>query len=90
METPSKHSQQPRRQAARYLVVIESGGALVAKLFLETREKVAEFDASTVETASMIGAHASAGGGTDPAWDHALAGHSDAERAQAQIYWLDV
>ncbi|MBV8123658.1 MAG: hypothetical protein JOY60_17865 [Burkholderiaceae bacterium] len=63
---------------------------MVARLFLETREQVAEFDASTEEVAQMIMHVKEEGSATDPQWDRALAGHSDAERAGARVYVLQI
>jgi hypothetical protein len=89
-ELPRVHGSTSPRPRSRYLVVIDSGGFMVARLFLESREQVAEFDASTEEVAQMVGRlpyDASAG---EPAWDRALAGHSAEERAQARVYVLDL
>jgi hypothetical protein len=90
METPAKHHPGALRQAARYLVVIESGGVMLARLFLETREQIAEFDASTEETASMVHGAVSTKGADRPEWDRALAGHSAAERRDAEVYELKI
>ena len=90
MESPSKHKQGATRQPARYLVVIDAGGYAVARLFLETREQIAEFDAATEETTAMTGGLSASIGATGPEWDKALAGHSAAERAAAHVYVLDV
>lgn len=90
MEAPSKHQPGALRQAARYLVVIESGGAMLARLFLETREQIAEFDASTEETSSLISGAAATQGAGGAEWDRALAGHSAEERAAAKVYRLDI
>lgn len=90
METPAKHHPGAQRQAARYLVVIESGGVMLARLFLQTREQIAEFDASTEEMASMISGAAASQGAGGPEWDRALAGHSADERAAAQVYSLAI
>ena len=89
-ELPRAHGNTSPRPRTRYLVVVDSGGFTVARLFLESREQVAEFDAGTEEVAQMIQhlpADASAG---DPSWDRALAGHSAAERAAARVYVLDI
>jgi hypothetical protein len=89
-ELPHAHGNTTPRPRTRYLVVIDSGGFMVARLFLESRVQVAEFDASTEEVAQMVRnlqAHRSAG---DPQWDAALAGHSAAERAEAQVYELEI
>ena len=89
-ESPRRHQQTPLRQAARYLVLIDAGGLAVARLFLETREQVAEFDASTEDTASMTSARVPVKGASGAEWDRALGGHSAAERAAAEVYTLDV
>ncbi|HEY9027822.1 MAG TPA: hypothetical protein VIP05_26245 [Burkholderiaceae bacterium] len=89
-ELPRAHGNTSPRPRTRYLVVIDSGGFMVARLFLESREQVAEFDASTEEVAQMIGHLPPDGGASDPAWDRALAGHSAAERAAARVYVLDI
>jgi single-stranded DNA-specific DHH superfamily exonuclease len=90
MESPSRHVHAALRKVARYLVVIESGGHAVARLFSEAREQVAEFDASTEETASMTCGQVSTQGATGPDWAQALAGHSLAERAAAEVYVLNI
>ncbi|MEP6503779.1 MAG: hypothetical protein ABJD97_10630 [Betaproteobacteria bacterium] len=89
-ELPRAHGTPSLRPRARYLVVIDSGGFMVARLFLESRKQVAEFDASTEEVAQMVmhlQADTHAG---DPQWDRALAGHSAAERAEARVYELKI
>jgi hypothetical protein len=70
----------------RYLVVIDSGGFMAARLFLDTREMVAEMDASAEEVSSMTAGLASVAGAMGPEWDDALAGHSVAERTDAKIF----
>lgn len=90
IETPSKHHQTTPRKVARYLVLIESGGYALARLFLETREQIAEFDASTEETSSMTSGLSALKGADGPEWDRALAGHSPAERSAAEVYVLNV
>jgi len=89
-ELPRAHGSTSPRPRSRYLVVIDSGGFMVARLFLESREQVAEFDASTEEVAQMIGHLSPRDGASDAAWDRALAGHSAAERAGARVYVLDL
>ncbi|KQW45883.1 hypothetical protein ASD88_11895 [Pelomonas sp. Root662] len=87
---PSRHNQQEHRQVSRYLVVIDSSGGAVAKLFLDSREQVGEFDASTEEVAVMTRNASASSGATGAEWDKALAGHSTQERAAATVYQLDV
>ncbi|MDP9123953.1 MAG: hypothetical protein M3N82_05060 [Pseudomonadota bacterium] len=89
-ELPRAHSNTSPRLRARYLVVIDSGGFMVARLFLESREQVAEFDASTEEVAQMIMRLQADSNAGDPQWDRALAGHSAAERAEARVYMLEI
>lgn len=90
METPSKHHQTTLRKAARYLVLIDSGGYAVARLFLESFEQIAEFDAATEETNSMISGLSATHGASGAEWDKALAGHSAEERAAAEVFVLKV
>ena len=85
-----EHANEPHRKPARYLVVIDGGGSTLARLFLETRELVDEFDASTEEVAVMIKGLTPSRNASGPEWDRALAGHSAAERAAAAVYTLDV
>ena len=88
-ESPRAHIQTAHRKPARYLVVIDSGGSAVARLYLETRELVAEFDAGAEEAAQMTaGLVPTQGAG--PEWDRALQSHSAAERAAANVYTLAV
>lgn len=89
-EVPRRHSEAPVRKAARYLVVIEAGGSVAARLFVDTREQVAEFDASTEEVTLMTQGLVPTVGADGPEWDHALAGHGAAERRTARVYTLDV
>jgi len=89
-ESPRAHTQKAHRRPARFLVVIDSGGTAVARLFLDTREQVAEFDASTEEATQMISGLVPAKGADGPEWDRALEGHSVAERVAAEVYSLDV
>ena len=78
------------RQPARYLVVIDSGGYMVARLFLETRELVAEFDAAVEEVSAMTIGLVPEVGALSSEWDRALQGHNVAERAAAMVYTLDI
>lgn len=89
-ESPRQHTHTVYRPVARYLVLIDSGGYAVARLFQASREQVAEFDASTEETAQMTQGLAPVSGASGPEWDLALQGHSALERAGAQVYTLDV
>lgn len=89
-ESPRAHSQTSHRRPARFLVVINSGGYGLARLFLDTYEQVAEFDAGTEEATQMTIGLVPAKGADGPQWDRALAGHSMAERGAADVYILEV
>lgn len=90
MESPRKHDHESHRQPARYLVVIDSGGYMVARLFLETRELVAEFDAAVEEVSSMTNGLVPEVGALGAEWDRALQGHNATERAGAMVYTLAI
>ena len=55
-ESAHTHVQTEHRKISRFLVVIDAGGVGVARLFLDSREQVAEFDSGTEEAAQMISA----------------------------------
>jgi hypothetical protein len=89
-ESPRAHAQTSHRPPARYLVLIDSGGTVIARLFIDTREQVAEFDAGTEEVAQMTARLVHTRSAEGPEWDRALEGHSAAERAAADVYLLDI
>lgn len=90
IERPPAHVQVPVRPAARYLVSIESAGTMLALMFTEAREMVANFDAGAEEVALMTRGLQPAIGATGPEWDRPLGGHSAEERAAAEVFVLDV
>jgi len=90
MESPGAHRHTQHQAPARYLIVIDAAGSMVARLFQATREQVAEFDASAEEVAVMLKGLAPAGGADGADWDRALQGHSAAERRAADVYTLDL
>jgi hypothetical protein len=71
-------------------VLIDAAGSTVAKLFLDTREQAGEFDAGAEEVTLTTRGLMAAKSAHLPEWDRALAGHSAAERAAADVYTLDV
>ena len=89
-ESPRAHNQTAHRKPARYLMLIESGGTVVARLYIDTREQVAEFDAGTEEVAQMTSGLVPVLGASGPVWDRPLEGHSAAERLAAEVFLLDV
>jgi hypothetical protein len=90
MERPREHEHAALRERARYLVVIDSGGPTLARLFGENRELLAEFDAGAEEVASMTRGRVAAHGADGPEWARSLEGNSAAERKAAKIYTLDL
>ena len=86
IERPSAHIHREHRPKARYLVLIESAGPVIALLFTEARELSADFDAGAEEVALMTrGLRAAGCGGVRVG----LGGHSREERAAAQVFVLD-
>jgi len=78
------------RKPARYLILIDSGGEMLARLFDAERTQVADIDASSEEVAVMIAGLTPIQGAAEPEWDRPLAGHSFSERELAQVFELDV
>lgn len=90
MESPGEHTHMVLRAPARYLVMIDAAGSIIARLFTDARELAAEFDAGTEEVALMLRGLAPVTGALGAEWDRALQGHSAIERAAAEIYTLDL
>jgi len=90
IEKPAAHHLSAHRTPARYLVLIDAAGSIVARMFLATYEAVAEFDAGTEEVALMTKGLQPLKGANGAEWDRALAGHSAEERADAEVFTLDV
>ncbi len=90
IEALKEHKSTPHRKPARYLIIIEAGGSMVARLFLDTREMVTEFDAAVEEVTGMTKGLVPETGALGPEWDHPLQGHNAAERAAAIIYTLAI
>jgi hypothetical protein len=88
--TPARHHDAPHHPPVRFLIVIDSGGNSIARLFLATREQVGELDAATEEVSQMTQGLVPVRSALEAVWDDALAGHSAAERAAAEVYTLDV
>jgi hypothetical protein len=78
------------QKPAKYLVVIDSAGEMVARMFDEQRRLVVDFDASSSEVAVMTQGLVPERGATGADWHGALRGHSEREREQAEVYTLDV
>lgn len=87
-EMPPPHKQVSHRLVSKYLVLVDSGGVGLARLFLENREQVGEFDAGAEEVSSMLKGIKPSAGASGPEWDRALAGHSTEERKAALVYEL--
>jgi hypothetical protein len=74
---------------ARFLVLIESAGAMVARLFDARFTHLGDFDASSEEVAVMTSGVMPQRGVKGEHWGAALRGHSPEERAEALVFALD-
>jgi len=74
----------------KFLIMIESGGPMVARLFDANRVHVTDMDASSEDVMATIEGIVPTHTGAAAEWDRALAGHNAAERAAAQVYALAV
>ena len=74
----------------KFLVLIETSGSMVARLFDAQRRQVNEIDASSEEVPAMTAGLTPVHGADDPAWATALAGHNVAERRAAEVYSLPI
>ncbi len=90
ISTPEPHQQKPRHPPARYLVLIDSGSGRLACMYLQDHTQVAEFDAGAEEVALMTHGVAPARTATGADWNEALKGHSNEERAGAEVYELQL
>lgn len=90
IEAHVRHDATAHREPVRYVVVIDAGGSMVAMLFLESRELVAEIDAGAEEVASMVSGIQPDIGALGPEWDAALGGHNVHERSSARVYTLGI
>ncbi len=90
IESARQHTNQSHRQPVRYVVIIEAGGSTVAMLFLGTHALVSEIDAGTDAATSLIAGRVPVVGALGTEWDQALAGHSSADRAAAQVFTLEL
>ena len=89
IESPGEHAHTVHRKPTRYVVVIDSAGSTIARLFLESREQVGEVDAGAEEIALMTRGLQPQRSALGEEWDRALQGHSAAERRTADVYTLD-
>ena len=89
-EVPPAHAGVPHRPPARYLLLIDIGGVTMARLYLESRELVAEFDAACEEVAVMTRGLTPLQGVLGPEWDRALSGQNHDERRDATLYVLEI
>ena len=89
-ESPRAHAQTTHRVPSRYLVVIESDGTVIARLFSAERVQVAEFDAGIEEVVQMASGLVPQVGAVGAEWAAALVGHGARERATATVYTLDL
>jgi hypothetical protein len=90
MEMPQGHVPAVHRAPARYLVTIDAGGSMVARLFLANRELVGEFDAAVAEVGIMTAGLVPELGALGAEWNDALQSHSAEERAGAEVFTLSI
>lgn len=89
-EAPGRYAPHVYKKPAKYLVIIDAAGSMVARLFDAQRRELAEFDASSEEVAVMTQGLRPAKCAAAPEWDGALDGHNLIERIAADVYTLDV
>ncbi len=75
---------------AKYLVLIEADGTVLAKLYDAQRAHVADVDATSEEVGVMTRGLTPEAGANAAPWAQILSGHGTRERAEARIYTLDV
>jgi hypothetical protein len=90
IESHHKHVDVAHRPPTRYLVLIDSAGSVVARLFTQNRDQVAEFDGAAEEVAVMTKGLVPMIGALGAEWDGALQGHNTAERTGAEVFTLDL
>jgi len=90
MESRREHAHTSFRKPVRYLMLIESGGSMIALLFSAAYEMVTAIDAAVEEVDSMIAGLIPDIGALGSEWNQALAGHNADERAAAKIYTLAI
>ena len=79
----------PVHKPARYLVLIEAGDGMVARLFDADRRHLIDFDASSFEVVEMTAGRMPVEGADQAEWRHALDGHGAGQLRAARVYTLD-
>jgi len=74
----------------KYLVLIESDGSMVAKLYDGRFAHVNDIDASSEEVAVMTRGITPERRANNAAWAKVLVGHGETERRAALVFTLDV
>jgi hypothetical protein len=74
----------------KYLVVIESDGAMLAKLYDDQFAHVNDIDAGSEEVAVMTQGLMPTRDANDATWAKVLVGHGEPERRAARVFTLDV
>ena len=74
----------------KFLVLIESDGAMLAKLYDGRLAHVNDIDASSEEVAVMTQGLMPTRDANDAIWSQVLVGHGETERRAARVYTLDV
>ena len=79
----------PVHKPARYLVLIEAGDGMVARLFDADRRHVIDFDATSFEVVEMTAGRMPVEGADQAEWHHALDGHAAEQLRAARVYTLE-
>lgn len=79
----------PTHPPARFLVLIESAGPMIARLFDARRVHLGDFDAASEEVSVMTSGVVPQRGAVGAEWGPALEGHSASEREAALVFTLD-
>jgi hypothetical protein len=85
---PSRHEATVHSKPVKYVVLIDSGSGMLAKMFSESRDLFLECDAAVAEVASMTADLTPEVGASAPEWDAALRAFDPKARASAEIFTL--
>lgn len=89
MQVPVRHALATRPQPVKYLVLIDSGGTRIARLYPATFTLANECDASSAEITAMTSGLTPHLGATGSNWDAALQAFSYEERLAAEVFTLE-
>jgi hypothetical protein len=88
MQVPSRHATASRPSPVKFLVLIDSGGGSVARLYSDAHSLLNECDASAPEITAMTTGLAPGKDAMGRAWDPALRTFGMQERLTAEVFTL--